>query len=451
MIITRLALGLSFFLLTACSSSVFMPYPVRGAHYQQAIGTQQLQAAIKETQTQTNSSRDGLLALLELGRLQQLNKDYTASQHSFALAFSKLETIDNRAVLSLSHTANQSGSLVTNDNVIPYQSYPYERIFAHYYQTLNYIALNKREAAQVETRRMQFLQNQAQQQEPTENHSLSQDALDAYQQRLNNTEQLAQRVTSSRQNAAPLYLSGVLYETNKQFDDALIDYKRALNLAPDNRFLQEDVMRLARQLKRSDEFTHLAKIATNPPKNNEGTVVIFYEEGFVPAKQELFLPFPWPDAWYTVAFPYYGTSWQSPQALSIEHTSFKAPLNSQVLTDTQALAARALKDNYVSMLVRQTLRSQTKHQMQKQAQDKGGVALGLLVGAYNFLSENADLRSWLTLPRFVHIARFNLPKGEQTLTLNHQKALTLTINSQQIHLVYVVNANNQYYISNWTL
>ncbi|HMY29098.1 MAG TPA: hypothetical protein PK211_09000, partial [Agitococcus sp.] len=186
-------------------------------------------------------------------------------------------------------------------------------------------------------------------------------------------------------------------------------------------------------------------------KNNEGTIVIFYEEDFAPAKEELFLPFPWPQAWYTVAFPYYGGSWHSPQPLTIQHTFLKDSLSSQVLTDTQALAARALKDNYVSLLIRQTLRSQTKHKLQQQAQDQGGAVLGLLVGAYNFLSENADLRSWLTLPRFVHLARFNLPEGEQSLKLNDQQTVKLKVNSQQIHLVYVVKANNQYYVANWPL
>ena len=79
--------------LTACSSSVFMPYPIRAAQYQDAINTGVLQPAINETQKQTKSSRDGLLALLEQGRLQQLQQNYTASQQSFALALNKLNDI----------------------------------------------------------------------------------------------------------------------------------------------------------------------------------------------------------------------------------------------------------------------------------------------------------------------------------------------------------------------
>jgi hypothetical protein len=47
--------------------------------------------------------------------------------------------------------------------------------------------------------------------------------------RLTATNDLAQRVTSSRQNAYALYLAGVLYESKNQFDDAYIDYKKALS------------------------------------------------------------------------------------------------------------------------------------------------------------------------------------------------------------------------------
>jgi hypothetical protein len=58
------------------------------------------------------------------------------------------------------------------------------------------------------------------------------------------------------------------------------------------------------------------------------------------------------------------------------------------------------------MLVRQTLRAQTKHKMQQQANDQGGAILGLLVGAYNIISENADLRSWLTSAPFCSYCPF---------------------------------------------
>jgi hypothetical protein len=440
-------------LITGCStSSVFTPYPARALSYQQALSTGSLQPALDANKKQLGS-RDALLALLEQGRIQQLAGDYTASKQSFTLALAKLDAIDQRATISVSHSASQGTALVTNDNAIPYQSNDYERIFAHQLQALNYIALNDKEGALVEMRRAQFFQDKKPEDNNAKAESLSNNALNEYQSRFSATNDLAQRVTSSRQNAYALYLAGILYESKKQFDDAYIDYKKALSIAPDNRFLQEDVARLAKQLNRLDDIKqlNLNNIKPSALKSNEGTVVILYEEGFAPAKKELFLPFPWPEAWYTVAFPYYGDAWQSPMPLSVSTAPLKSAINSQVITDTQALAARALKDNFVSMLIRQTLRAQTKHKLQQEATAKGGEIMGLLIGAYNILSENADLRSWLTLPRFAHIARFNLAEGEQTLNLNNTQAIKVSVQRQRITLVHIVNINEHFYVASWPL
>lgn len=438
--------------ITGCStSSVFTPYPARALSYQQALSTGTLTPALESNKKLLNR-KDALLALLEQGRMQQLAGDYAASTQSFTQALAKLDAIDQRATISVRHTANQGTALVSNDNAIPYQSYDYERIFVHQFQALNYIALDDKEGALVEMRRAQFFQDKAPTETAKDNKdTLSNDALSEYESRFGATNALAQRVKSSTQNAYALYLAGLLYESKKQFDDAYIDYKKALNIAPDNRFLQEDVARLATQLNRRNDLKNLSHIKVSPLKANEGSVIIFYEEGFAPAKKELFLPFPWPQAWYTVAFPYYGDAWQSPMPLSVSTAPFKSAINSQVLTDTQALAARALKDNMVSMLIRQTLRAQTKHKLQQEATDKGGAIMGLLVGAYNILSENADLRSWLTLPRFAHVARFNLSEGEQNLTLNNQQTIKVAVQRNQMTLVHIVNINDHFYVASWPL
>lgn len=437
--------------LVGCTtSSVFTPYPMRAEAYKQSLNTGMIQPALEQTKKQL-SSRDRLLALLEQGRLAQLAEDYSQSKQSFEAAINLLDKIDERATISLSNTANQGTSLVSNDNVIPYESNIYEEIFLHHFQAINYLALGDKEGAQVEMRRAQRLQDKKSD-EPSDNSTLSTAAVSEYQSRFDTMNNLAQRVTSSRQNAYSFYLSGVLYESKNKLDDAFIDYKHALAIAPDNAFLQQDVLRLATKLKRDDELKGLKpSIKATPSKANDGTVVVLYEEGFVPAKKEIFLPFPWPESWYVLAFPYYGDNWQSPEPLSISNGLLATAVNTQVVTDSQALAARALKDNLVPMLVRQTLRAQTKHKMQQQANDQGGAILGLLVGAYNIISENADLRSWLTLPRFAHIARFNLAEGEQNLILNGFKPIKVSVQRNKITLLRIVKVDNHFYVASWPL
>ncbi len=442
---------LTLFYITGCTtSSVFTPYPQRAEAYRQSLNLGNIPPALEKTQKQLNSP-DRLLALLEQGRLAQLAEDYAQSKQSFEAAIKLLDTIDERATISLSNTANQSTSLVSNDNVIPYESNVYEQIFLHHFQAINYLALGDKEGAQVEMRRAQRLQDKKPD-EPNDNSTLPTAAVSEYQSRFDTMNNLAQRVTSSRQNAYSLYLSGLLYESQNKLDDAFIDYKHALAIAPDNSFLQQDVLRLATKLKRDDELKGLKpSIKPTPSKTNDGTVVVFYEEGFVPAKKEIFLPFPWPESWYVLAFPYYGDNWQSPEPLSISNGQLATTVSTQVISDSQALAARALKDNLVPMLVRQTLRAQTKHKIQQQANNQGGAILGLLVGAYNIISENADLRSWLTLPRFAHIARFNLAEGEQNLMLNGFKPIKVSVQRNKITLLRIVKVDNHFYVASWPL
>ncbi len=52
---------------------------------------------------------------------------------------------------------NEAASLVTNDNIRPYRSKPFEIIFIHQIMAFNYLAKGDRESALVETRRTQIL------------------------------------------------------------------------------------------------------------------------------------------------------------------------------------------------------------------------------------------------------------------------------------------------------
>ena len=73
------------------------------------------------------------------------------------------------------------------------------------------------------------------------------------------------------------------------------------------------------------------------------------------------------------------------------------------------------------------------------------------MGAYNIISENADLRSWLTLPRFAHIARFNLAEGEQNLILNGFKPIKVSVQRNKITLLRIVKVDNHFYVASWPL
>lgn len=449
----RLCLILFALLLSGCAgNSLMTPYPVRAGMYTHALSTGALEPALAETGKITGG-RDAVLARLEEGRLAQLRGDTESSRRALAEADRMIRAQDGKAVISAGDTARQGLSLISNDNALTYRPPEFEQVFLHSYQALNYVAANNREGALVEMRRAQALQDRAREQLGEEHtETLSTEAVAHYQEEMANLEQLAARTVSSVQNPWSLYLAGLLYEAAGQWDDAYIDYKRALTLAPGHPVLAQDTARLAVRLNRREDAAALKlPVAPRPLKDNEGEVAVLFEEGLVPPRQELYLPFPWPQAWYVFAIPYYPQAWQAAAPLQLESAALKKPVLTAALTDVQAMAARALRDRMPSLLLRQTLRAQTKHKLQQEGRDKGGELLGLLIGAYNLISEQADLRGWLTLPRFGHIARFTLPAGEHEIRLDGAETVRLTVTPRRLTLLRVVRVDNRLYTASWPL
>jgi hypothetical protein len=447
-------LWLSLLLLTGCANNSLMtPYPLRAGSYTHALGLGVLAPAVADARRIT-AGRDQLLARLEEGRLTQLQGDADASRRAFAEADALIRRQEDKALISASRTANQGLSLVSNDNALPYRSPLYEQILMHSYQALNYLSLRDRDGALVEIRQAQALQDRQREHQGDDPAAdeLPEGALARYRQDLAPLDELANRTTSAVENPWALYLAGVLYEAGQHWDDAWIDYRRALALVPGHPVVQQDLARLAVRLNRLDEPGLPKPLkAPPPPGPDEGQVVVLFEEGLTPPKQELYLPFPWPEAWYVLAIPYYPQPWQAPTPLKLETAALKSAVFTRPLADLQALAARELRERMPGILLRQTLRAEAKHRLQQEGRDKGGELLGLVIGAWNLVSEQADLRGWLTLPRFAHVARFTLPAGEHEIRLNGAASVMLSVNRRRLTLLRVAQVDNQYYATAWPL
>ncbi|MGB1203673.1 MAG: hypothetical protein ACPG75_08905, partial [Alloalcanivorax venustensis] len=113
----------------------------------------------------------------------------------------------------------------------------------------------------------------------------------------------------------------------------------------------------------------------------------------------------------------------------------------EVLTDVGGLAARHLREQLPGMLVRQTLRATTKYNLQKKANDDFGPVGAILTQIFNVVSEQADLRSWLSLPAYAQATRLMLPPGEHRLQLSTPgggASLTVPVVEQGVTVIHVV-------------
>lgn len=447
---------LTGFLVACASSSFFISYPQQFYSFKNQIN-QGNALSVSEQLEKKGSGPNAILDTLESARLAQLAKDHSLSKRQFNRAFDYFQQDDSKAKLSLTDGGALLGSIAVNDNAFPYQAEAYERISSHHYQSLNYLSEGDIEGAMVEIRRATEEQVFALEQHHKELAKAEQKAreenvspeLSQYEKQFSETFHAASKVKNSFQNAYTFYYSGIVREANGDTNAAYIDYKKALEIYPENNYLQKDVWRLAQQLDMQDDLQSFSKYfdKANQLSGAPGNVIIFYEEGFVPAKEEIALPFASYQKIYSIAFPAYLTPWQPSSPVNINVNGNSAGKGQEII-DTHALAAKALQEGAFKRLLRQMLRINAKARLQREAlnENDGGLAI-FFANAYSLVSERADLRSWLSLPGNVQVARFQLPEGSHTIHLSKttfSHSINVSIGKNNFTLIRISNPGNQY-------
>ena len=152
-----------------------------------------------------------------------------------------------------------------------------------------------------------------------------------------------------------------MYQSSKQYDDAYIDYKKALEIQPNNIYLQRDVLRLAKKQGFDQDLSELKKRfgeAANIP-SEQGEVVILFEQGLVPKQHEFKLRLPIFTSggnarFYSLAMPVYK---DNAYVRSINNISINAQnLVLSPLVHIESLAAKTLEDQIPARIARQILR-----------------------------------------------------------------------------------------------
>ncbi len=419
-------------LLGGCATgSIFTSYPKQIQPIKVQLEARQYtlaQAALDGRQ----DDADKILYLMEKGRVAQLAGDTEASIEDFRRVIEAFEENDEKAKVSASDAAAQGASLLTNDNAIPYTGEGYERVFVHQFQAMNYLMAHNLEAAMVEVRRA----NQEQQYElerfEDEVADAEEDARekmeknDGFMDSFASLQAAAGQVKNSFQNAYTFYVSGVLFEATGKPNDAYIDYKKALEIFPDNVYVQRDVLRLAKTLGMREDYERFKKEFGNnysPPKANEGEVVLMFEHGFAPVKTDVKVSLVADNGLHSAAFPTYVEQWKAPALLSVSIFGGDLIGETSPIVSVQALAAKALVERLPGMMARQILRIIAKREASKQSGKAFGDLGALAVGVFNVFTEQADRRSWLTLPHDAQILRSSLPEGQYQLRLQNGTAM----------------------------
>jgi len=378
------------------------------------IAAGQFKRAVKtfETQKEAYGPRNELLYYLDKGLCLQIAGQYQESVDAFEKAKTKFEALYTKSLRDIART------WIINDTKAPYRGEDFEHVLVHIFQAINFMALHNRSEALVEAR-----------------------AADGTLKLLNDLYPPGQKNVYREDGFARL-LMGILWEgsgNDQDLNDALIAYKKSLEIyqsgvhhAIPPGILSENLLAIEEYLGVAPrDFLTTTAYRTLKDKRQNSEVYLIHYNGLSPIKHPTVIPIPLPGGIISqLAFPKYDNRFYE-----ITHSNFEAQNESgqlfksktELAEDIEALAQENLKNRRLRVYAKAVLRPAGKYllekgltqKVRKKNNDLAGIAVGGLSIWYNLYSEQANLRSWQTLPAQIRIARFILPPGTYSFKVKH--------------------------------
>jgi hypothetical protein len=383
--------------------------------------------ALADMEPEKGNKLDGLCFQLDSGVVAQVGGRWDTSNKDFEQAEQTIQGFEDRG-LTGSVIAEDIGSIAVNEKTIPYKGEDFEKILVPVLRSRNYLLTGQLEDAMVEARRIWNQQDIVKQLHAKELQESQAEAdrrnVDTSRVGIEGKVVYPEGALRSPESIYEItyahWLSGIISEKNGHYDDAYIAMKAAAKIRPELKFIERDMMRLA--ILRGDRPGYGEIQRAYPdvalPGKDDGSVALLFDCGWAPHKRELKIFLPSFNTFGAIAIPLYEET-PNPAAyarLVLGDRGF----NTQVLSNLEAIAFKYHHDKLSLMILKQILRTAIKMAAGEGAaaavrqggkSDLGGLAAGLTVGIYNYVSEQADLRAWLDLPQTFQAIRAWVPPG----------------------------------------
>jgi len=393
---------------------------------------------VEKSKLDVYGENNALLYYLDNGMLLHLSGKYAESNDSFEQAKKLALEYFTKSVTT------EASTLLVNDTMRPYYGEDFERALISVFGSMNYVLIGNSNEALVEARQVDHFLKILKTNYGYDN--------------------------KYKEDAFTRYLMGMIYENQKQINDAYISYRQALDAYSDGvktygisvpRALITDALRTARQLGFTDEIQKISRTwgmgADKDVPVAYGELVVLNYNGFAAEKIENYFEIAFGKAWGYVgmASPQGEARQQADQAGAIARsivfdeqirlafpkyvrvpyrmTRFNALSNgsdmqgsSEIVNDISALAEQSLDDRITRIRVRTIARAAIKYALIQQVSRKvekqsGNAALGWVtkkaLTAGSTAMERADIRSWRSLPDKILMSRLALPAGTHTVII----------------------------------
>ena len=413
--IATLVLAVASALLSGCAGNPLRQYDSELKETVQLVKNGSVKQAValleKNNEAGVITKDKDLLYYFEKGELLTLDSDYPAAKDAWLKADEAVRAWEDSVKTDPSKVIGDIGSYLINDKTRRYEGQDYEKVMLSSNLMLSHIMQGSYDLARIEMKKTVEREKLIESFREKEYDQIQDDA--KKQQVTASVKDMkgypmadldAPEVTSLKngfQNAFAHYLAGYFFEVTGEPSMAEPGYRNALQLAPHSRIVQAG----------------LREIGRRKPGPKESDVLFVVESGFAPSFKSITLPIPIPTGKRgLIATPL------SFPIIKSENPGFVPPSISvagkkvavETLTNLDFMARRQLKDQMPGILLRTAVRAVLKSVAQDQANKAGAIA-GLLTTAASVVSEQADDRSWRTLPERISVGRAILPQGRHTI------------------------------------
>lgn len=414
----------------------------------------------ERSKTKNYDEKNALLYYLDKGYLLHLSGKYEESN----LCFEKAKTIA-KDYFTKSITTEAS-TLLVSDNTRPYYGEDFERALIHIFCALNYIYLKKESDAIVEAKQVDHFLKTLE-----VNYGIK----NVY-----------------KEDPFARYLMGMIYENQKEYNDAYISYYKALqsyqqygamfNVSVPAE-LVNDTLRCAQKLGFTDEIKEIEKkwnVSSSEIKKisaDEGELVVIHYNGISPYKIDNFFEISFGKAWIYVgqvqpkgeeeaqveqaraiarnilsseqvrmAFPKYVSSPYRISNFIVKQENSDVEKSGTLVENIGAIAEKSLESRNTAIHARTIARAAIKFVLARkisQAVEKksGDAVVGWLakktLSVAATATETADKRSWRSLPDQIRIAKILLPQGSHSIKLTFEDKNGFIIDEKNIENINI--------------
>jgi hypothetical protein len=220
------------------------------------------------------------------------------------------------------------------------------------------------------------------------------------------------------------YLSAIIYEAGREWDSAIIEYKRGLDnlkankgwndskISPDHFALP--LCRLAKLRNRNNLLAEARESARNKADcdkqsdlTNQTELIVFYENGRSPIKVARDIVLPVQGQVVRVSYPSYERkSYSQTGAMVVVEGNREG--RTSVIEDIGLLAEKSLESRRTRDIVKMAARVIAKDQAARATGRALGPIAGLAASIVGAVTETADTRGWTSLPGELQVLRIPL-------------------------------------------